>query len=106
LSALKGGGTQSGAERMFEFQLLPSILHVLDVDLSVIPHKVLDESMDINSVGGMNCGSIAVHSCPNSFDVRREEVCVVQCGDVAVQKKKNGDNDGHGNKYCYFTKLT
>jgi pre-rRNA-processing protein TSR4 len=84
-----------GSERIFEFQLLPSILHVLDVDSSVIPHEV-DESVDINSVGGMNWGSIAVYSCPNSCDESREEVCVVQCGDVAIRKKNDGDDGGNG----------
>jgi hypothetical protein len=73
----------------------------LDVDSSTsTPEVDVDESTDINSVGGMNWGSIAVYSCPNSCDESREEVCVVQCGDVAVVRKKqqDGDDDG-GNEY-------
>lgn len=76
-----------GAHRVFEFQLLPSMLHVLDVDSSA---SEVDESMDLNSIGGMNWGSIAVYSCPNSCDENREEICIVQNEDDMDEKKNEG----------------
>ena len=90
-----------GSQRVFEFQLLPSTLHVLDVDSSSLgPNNnkyEVDESMDLNSVGGMNWGSIAVYSCPDSCDDSREEICIVQCGDEVVKRKDGCGCDGGGN---------
>jgi hypothetical protein len=76
-----------GSQRVFEFQLLPSMLHVLEVDSAA---GEIDESMDLHSIGGMSWGSIAVYSCPNSCDESREEVCIVQCGDEAAVNKMEG----------------
>lgn len=73
-----------GAQRVFEFQLLPSVLHVLDVDSSqpsTQPRSSAvdtDEMVDLASIGGMNWGSIAVYSCPESCDKSREEFLIVQ----------------------------
>ena len=81
-----------GSKRVFEFQLLPSMLHVLEVDSGTVK---VDESMDVTSIGGMNWGSIAVYSCPNSCDECREEVCIVQRGDEVEMKKMEGYSAGN-----------
>lgn len=74
-----------GSERVFEFQLLPSLLHVLDVDSA----NSSNDCTDLTSMGGMNWGSIAIYSCPESCDGSREEVLVVQESgeDVATKQK-------------------
>lgn len=79
-----------GCQRVFEFQLLPSILHVLEVDSCSPAASETDNLMDLTSMGGMNWGSIAVYSCPDSCDESREEVCIVQIGDDAPVKNING----------------
>jgi len=76
-----------GRQRVFEFQLLPSMLHVLEVDSCSPAASGTDNLMDLTSIGGMNWGSIAVYSCPDSCDESREEVCIVQVGDDAPIKK-------------------
>ena len=83
-----------GSQRVFEFQLLPSMLHILDVDSSA---GELNDLMDISRIGGMNWGSIAVYSCPNSCNQSREEVCIVQNGDEVEVKKKEVNCEGDGN---------
>mmetsp|Transcript_20386 Transcript_20386/g.42755 ORF Transcript_20386/g.42755 Transcript_20386/m.42755 type:complete len:501 (-) Transcript_20386:114-1616(-) len=88
-----------GAQRLFEFQLLPSMLHVLDVDSNAnLNDKNLDV-MDLVSRGGMNWGAVAVYSCPESCDLSREEFVVVQASlddDPVVPKiGMNGDEDSH-----------
>ncbi|KAL7538152.1 hypothetical protein ACHAXR_008327 [Thalassiosira sp. AJA248-18] len=85
-----------GAERVFEFQILPSLLHVLDVDSE--KNGDCDDMMDLISKGGMNWGSIAVYSCSESCDKSREEFMIVQepvCD--APIKKKIGTNDNSDN---------
>jgi hypothetical protein len=64
-----------GEPREFLFQLLPSLLHVLQVD-SAGSHGSLDVAF---SQGGMNWGNIAVYasSAPTS-EGRNEEYVVVQ----------------------------
>ncbi|KAL3781744.1 hypothetical protein HJC23_004843 [Cyclotella cryptica] len=79
-----------GCQRVFEFQLLPTLLHVLDVDSCSPAASETDDLMDLTSMGGMNWGSIAVYSCPDSCDESREEVCVVQAGDEAPVNKMDG----------------
>ncbi|KAL7481340.1 hypothetical protein ACHAW6_007021 [Cyclotella cf. meneghiniana] len=79
-----------GCQRVFEFQLLPSILHILEVDFCSPAASETDDLMDLTSMGGMNWGSIAVYSCPDSCDESREEVCIVQIGDDAPVKNING----------------
>jgi pre-rRNA-processing protein TSR4 len=78
-----------GANRVFEFQLLPSLLHVLDVD-SVNSNNDDDNDniMDLSSIGGMNWGSIAVYSCPESCDESREEFLIVQESGEDVETKQ------------------
>ena len=87
-----------GAERVFEFQILPSLLHVLDVD----GHAAKDDDddiMDLIHSGGQNPGSIAVYSCTQSCDESREEFIIVQeaIGDAPIQKyteKRDDSSDG------------
>ena len=69
-----------GAERVFEFQILPSVLHVLDVDRYASGgHKQKSDGLiELISSGGMNWGVIAVYSCPESCDKSREEFIIVQ----------------------------
>lgn len=70
-----------GAERVFEYQLMPSILELLDVDCYSIGNKSKHysiESLLSKSVGGMNWGVMAVYSCPFSCQQSAEEYVVVQ----------------------------
>lgn len=74
-----------GAKRVFEFQLLPSLLHVLNVDSSSSletctskKSQEIDETIDITSTGGMNWGAIAIFCCPESCDKGRDEFAIVQ----------------------------
>lgn len=90
-----------GSERVFEFQLLPCLLHVLDVDSENSNSDDGNDITDLTSMGGMNWGSIAVYSCPESCDESREEFLIVQESgeDVATKQKtepmseEDNDND-------------
>lgn len=66
-----------GAERVFECQILPSILHVLEVEkysgAAAKPAGISDLMSD-----GMNWGSVAVYSCPKACAASQEEYLVVQ----------------------------
>ncbi len=79
-----------GSIRTFEFQLMPSILHLLEVDSHYQKKNlnsndnskgnetdILEYELDKNE-GGMNWGVIAIYSCQNSCDVSYEEFVVVQ----------------------------
>ena len=78
-----------GSERVFEFQLLPNILSILDVDSANSNEDDGNDITNLNSIGGMNWGSIAVYSCPESCDESREEFLIVQESgeDVAMKPK-------------------
>jgi hypothetical protein len=80
-----------GAHRKFEFQVMPSILHVLDVDKfandndnpSGTRTKESKSRMELDQIlsknnGGMNWGTIAVYSCVNSCEINVDEFVVVQ----------------------------
>ncbi len=67
-----------GAERVFEFQIMPSVLHVLDVDRYASGSQKSDGLIELISSGGMNWGVIAVYSCPESCEKSREEFVIVQ----------------------------
>jgi hypothetical protein len=64
-----------GQPRRFAFQLLPSLLDVLQVDRGT-SFETLDSAF---TQGGMNWGNIAVYtSCSQASDVSTEEYVVVQ----------------------------
>jgi Programmed cell death protein 2, C-terminal putative domain len=77
-----------GTPRVFEMQLLPSLLHVLEVDKHVKSDGVLrsgganPEQSTLATAyesGGMDWGNIAVYTCPNASCVGEViEYCVVQ----------------------------
>lgn len=72
-----------GSRRSFEFQVMPSVLHVLDVDKYSSLDKEEEFSNDLEFTlnknhGGMNWGCIAVYSCAESCDRSHEEFVVVQ----------------------------
>lgn len=62
-----------GAPRLFEVQVLPSILHVLEVDKA-------SPGGDLGSLynNGMNWGNICIYSCPKSCNLSDSEYVVVQ----------------------------
>lgn len=60
---------------MFEVQILPSLLHVLEVDKSS-PSPGVDLGSLYNN--GMNWGNIFIYSCPNSCQSSDSEFVVVQ----------------------------
>jgi len=83
-----------GSKRTFEFQLMPSILHLLDVDSYCEESTSDSTSLNIEDVlsknkGGMNWGVIAVYSCSNScFESTEEFVIVQESADANPVKKK------------------
>jgi Programmed cell death protein 2, C-terminal putative domain len=74
-----------GTQRIFEFQILSSILHVLHVDDS-INNQVVDTTNHKNDVsssvyyqqGGMDWGNIAIYTCPKGCMQSVEEFCIIQ----------------------------
>ena len=75
-----------GAKRTFEFQLLPSLLHILDVD----KFSGKDNGSGISSMlsSGMNWGSVAVFTCPNACKESEEAVVIQESVD------ENGEIEG------------
>lgn len=100
-----------GAPRRFECQVLPSVLHVLNVDKYA--NKTKTDAAQLNewySTGGMDFGSIAVYTCSNPETCTlSEEFVVVQdtaeeqptmpagglrdAGDVVVDENTKFDQD-------------
>lgn len=67
-----------GARRLFHFQLLPSLLHVLQVDKYVRDSTVGDRNWsETYESGGMDWGNIAVYTCSARCD-SEEAYCVIQ----------------------------
>lgn len=73
-----------GAPRVFEFQLVPPLLHVLQVDKYTKTDNNKSNTGDLASAyqqGGMDWGNIAVYTCSNPAccpETAVEEFCVVQ----------------------------
>ncbi|CAB9504486.1 expressed unknown protein [Seminavis robusta] len=78
-----------GTQRRFEFQLMPSLLHVLEVDQFAQQQQHQEEQPNNNinldtimsaDYGGMNWGVIAVYTCPKNDckNNQQEEFVVVQ----------------------------
>jgi Programmed cell death protein 2, C-terminal putative domain len=99
-----------GASRVFELQLLPSLLHVLEVDKHASTSNSSDSPLLRSAYdnGGMDWGNIAIYSCPNAACKSTEEYCVVQDsvderptdqqrvmgqGDVVIQEDAKFDDD-------------
>ena len=82
-----------GRERIFEFEVLPSVLFALNVDIHAKTYPQSSSHGPSNSAaefsrdsgmeqkmngGGMDWGALAVYSCPDSCDKSREEFVVAQ----------------------------
>ena len=82
-----------GAVRIFESQLLPSLLHVLNVDACATADN--NDVLGLITTGGMNWGSVAVYSCSESCNESREEFLIIQesC-DAPITKKTGRKDDG------------
>ncbi|GKZ00005.1 hypothetical protein MPSEU_000953900 [Mayamaea pseudoterrestris] len=73
-----------GASRVFEFQILPSLLHVLEVDKHA--DTPADNTSNVPLTGlqaafaqsGMNFGNIAVYTCSKACDGNAAEYVVLQ----------------------------
>lgn len=88
-----------GAERMFEFQLMPSLLHVLDVDKHTRTQKEMPstvasdgDEIDLNqafSNGGQNWGAVAVYTCSACCDSNKNECVVLQNSVDAIPEKRS-----------------
>ena len=93
-----------GSHRAFECQLMPSVLHILDVDKYAPKEdsqQSLQRDVEIERIlsknsGGMNWGTIAVYSCAMSCESSTDEFVVVQEPADGVPKKRAlkevGDN--------------
>jgi len=65
-----------GAARVFELQILPSLLHVLGVDKTICNSPGLG-AVWLNS-NAMNWGNIVVYTCPNPLCTATDEYVLVQ----------------------------
>lgn len=85
-----------GAPREFEFQVLPSLLHLLDVDSHFTPHRTTGEAENClypYSSKGMNWGVVAIFSCSASCPLSREEFIVVQDSPEKTTGTKRNQSD-------------
>jgi hypothetical protein len=84
-----------GAERVFEAQLLSSLLHVLEVDKHAPTDADSSAASGLGAAyeqGGMNWGNIAVYSCPNVCSAE-EEYVVVQDSDERPSQPRGAYED-------------
>lgn len=79
-----------GLDRVFECQLMPSLLHVLKVDkqaMSQFQPQNLDQIMNFEN-GGQNWGTMAVYTCPMNCNVSSEEFVIVQASVDGTPEKR------------------
>jgi hypothetical protein len=84
-----------GAERVFETQLLSSLLHVLEVDKHAPADVGGSTASGLGAAyeqGGMNWGNIAIYSCPNVCAAEQEFV-VVQDSDERPSQPRGAYED-------------
>lgn len=90
-----------GSVRKFEFQLMPSLLHLLEVDKyckeSTTNQKTNLEQVLNKNEGGMNWGVIAIYSCSNSCNQSIEEYVVIQESVDTNPQKIANDNNANAN---------
>jgi hypothetical protein len=91
-----------GSKRIFECQLMPSILHVLEVDKYVAKDSLSsgsenqDKTFDLNEEfigGGQNWGALAVYTCSASCESNQEEYVVLQDSVDEMPGPRGGDVD-------------
>jgi pre-rRNA-processing protein TSR4 len=74
-----------GAKRIFEFQLMPSLLHLLEVDKHALKLQSPSSDDGVDDIltrafanGGQNWGNIAIYTCSASCEMNRDEFVIVQ----------------------------
>ena len=78
-----------GSNRAFDFQLLPSLLHVLAVDKhSGAEINNVDGGIGGLLTNGMNWGSVAVYTCQNSCDESEGMLVVQESVDERPESRK------------------
>lgn len=85
-----------GAPREFECQLMPSLLHVLDVDKYADNYSAGKNNSieDLMNSGGMNWGVVAIYTCCDSMCGSPENDFVVVQGSVdGNPEKRQGATD-------------
>ena len=85
---------QCGAHRSFECQLLPSLLHVLEVDKYAEDTQNASAGIGYLLSNGMNWGSVAVYTCANSCSASSEELLVVQESVDGQAQSPRGQGEG------------
>jgi hypothetical protein len=66
-----------GASRVFEMQILPSLLHILKVDQYADASNTTGVEAAL-TLGGMNFGNIAIYTCSNACGASDEACVLVQ----------------------------
>jgi Programmed cell death protein 2, C-terminal putative domain len=75
-----------GRKRVFEVQILPTLLHILEVDRYATTSETAGWEQSYQD-GGMNWGNIAIFSCPAACSASDTEFVIVQASvddDIAI----------------------